>query len=332
MSENPPTGPRYGDGPDPDPSGQPQTPPPAGGYPPPGNYPPPGGTPPPGNYPPQGGSYPPPPGNYPPQGGSYPPPPGNYPPQGGGYPPPPGNYPPQGGGYPPPPGNYGAAGYGGAGFGAGLPPTLSVGDAISFGWNKFKDNAGVWVGIVLIAAVIQIVINLIFGGFGGSTSDLSETFSLWRILGTLIGAIVGYLINAALIRGALHEVDGNKPAIGSFFQFANVASIVIASILVAIMVTIGFVLLIIPGIILTFLTWWTLQFVIDRNEDAITAIKSSFRAISSNAGTLFVLALALVGINILGAIPCGLGLLVTIPITIIASTYAYRIVSRTAGV
>ncbi|MGB3370610.1 MAG: hypothetical protein WBA81_08320, partial [Rhodococcus sp. (in: high G+C Gram-positive bacteria)] len=184
MSENPPTGPRYGDGPDPDPSGQPQTPPPAGGYPPPGNYPPPGGTPPPGNYPPQGGSYPPPPGNYPPQGGSYPPPPGNYPPQGGGYPPPPGNYPPQGGGYPPPPGNYGAAGYGGAGFGAGLPPTLSVGDAISFGWNKFKDNAGVWVGIVLIAAVIQIVINLIFGGFGGSTSDLSETFSLWRILGT----------------------------------------------------------------------------------------------------------------------------------------------------
>ena len=50
-------------------------------------------------------------------------------------------------------------------------------------------------------------------------------------------------------------------------------------------------------------------------------------AISSQAGTLFLLALALIGINILGAIPLGLGLLVTVPLSIIASTYAYRVVS-----
>ena len=136
----------------------------------------------------------------------------------------------------------------------------------------------------------------------------------------------------ALIRGALHEIDGNKPAIGSFFQFGNVASIIIASILVGIMVGIGFVLLIIPGIVLAFLTWWTLQFVIDRNEDAITAIKSSFKAISANAGPLFLLALALFGINVLGLIACLVGLLVTIPVTIIASTYAYRITTRNAPV
>lgn len=295
MSENPPNGPQYGDGPEPEEPKYPQTPPPGGNYPPPGSYPPPGGS-----YPPPGGNYPPPGGNPPP--GSYPPPPGNY---------------------PPPPGNYGASGFGNTG----LPQTVGVGDAISFGWNKFKDNAGVWVGIVLIAAVIQIVLNFVFRG-----SDDSVVFSLWSVIGTLVTTIVGYLINAALIRGALHEVDGNKPAIGSFFQFANVASIIIASIIVGIAVTVGFVLLIIPGIIVTFLTWWTLQFVVDRNEDAISAIKSSFRAISSNAGPLFVLALALVGINILGVIPCGLGLLVTIPITIIASTYAYRIVlSNTAA-
>ena len=98
------------------------------------------------------------------------------------------------------------------------------------------------------------------------------------------------------------------------------------------MVGIGFVLLIIPGIVLAFLTWWTLQFVIDRNEDAITAIKSSFKAISANAGPLFLLALALFGINVLGLIACLVGLLVTIPVTIIASTYAYRITTRNAPV
>lgn len=256
-------------------------------------------------------------------------PPGNYPPPPGNYPPPPGNYPPPPGNYPPPPGGVESAGHGDAVHGRGLPSALSVGDAVSFGWNTFKNNAGVWVLVAVVAAAIQIVLNSVFGGFGES-SDLSDAFGVWRLVGTLITAVVGYLINAALIRGALHEIDGNKPTIGSFFQFGNVVAIILASVLVGIMVTVGFVLLIIPGIVLAFLTWWTLQFVVDRNDDAITAIKSSIRAISSNAGTLILLALALVGINILGAIPCGLGLLVTIPMTIIASTYAYRIVTRNA--
>ncbi len=298
-------------------------PPPPGGYPPPpGNYPPPPQGPPPGgNPPPPGGNYPPPPGNYPPpqQGGNYPPQQGgNYPPPQGNYPPPPQGPPP--GGYPPPPP---VTGYGAPGQ---TPGQLSVGNAISYGWNKFKDNALIWIGIMLVAAVIQVVLNLIFGGFSTS-SDLSDTFTVWRIIGTLVTTVVGYLINAALVRGALHEVDGNKPAFGSFFQFTNVGAIIIASLIVGVLSTIGFILLVIPGLIVVFLTWWTLQFVIDQNQDAVTGIKSSFGIISQNVGPLLLLALALVGINILGAIPCGLGLLVTIPLTIIASTYAYRVLT-----
>ena len=79
--------------------------------------------------------------------------------------------------------------------------------------------------------------------------------------------------------------------------------------------------------IVVFLSWWTLHFVIDRDQSAVEGIRSSFRAISSQAGTLFLLALALIGINILGAIPLGLGLLITVPLSTIASTYAYRVVS-----
>ncbi len=234
--------------------------------------------------------------------------------------------------YPPPPDDVGGTGYSGPGrddadWNSGLPPTLTVGGAISFGWNTFKSNAGVWIGVAAIAAVVQIVLNFVFGGAGRST-DMSDAFSVWSIVGTIVSAIVGYLIHAALVRGALHEIDGRRPTIGSFFQFGNVAAIILASILVVVMVTVGFVLLIIPGIVLLFLTWWTLQFVVDRNDDALTAVTSSMRAISSHAGTLTLLALALTGINILGLIPCGLGLFVTVPITIIASTYAYRVVSH----
>ncbi|TCJ90208.1 hypothetical protein [Nocardia alba] len=209
-------------------------------------------------------------------------------------------------------------------------PTLSVGDAIGYGWTKFKDNALVWIGMVIVAFLIQAVISFLFG-LGNTDTDydggVSFGFGVWRIIGTIVSSVIGYLISAAFVRGSLHETDGNKPKFGSFFQFTNVAAVIVAGLLVGLATGIGLVLCIVPGLVVAFFTWWTMQFVIDRDQDGVTAIKSSFAAISSNAGTLLLLALALFGINIVGALLCGLGLLVTIPLTIIASTYAYRVVT-----
>ena len=297
-----------------DPNQDPKNP---GGYPPPGNYPPPsgGGTPPPGGYPPPG-NYPP-PGGYPPPG-SYPPPGGNYPPPGGDYPP--GSYPPppSGGNYPPPPGAYDTGGFGG-------PSTnrFGVGDAISYGWSKFSANAGVWIVFMLIAFVVQGLINGIFNGFDFTTE--TTDFTVLSGVGSIVSAIVGYLIQAAFVRGALSEVDGHKPAFGTFLQIGPIGAVIVAGLLVGIGTFVGLLLCIIPGLVFAFFAWWTMQFVIDRNQDAITAIKSSFTAVRSNAGTLFLLALALLGINIVGLLLCLVGLLVTVPVSIIAVTYAYRV-------
>lgn len=304
-----------------DPSKDPQNPsgdpyPPQGG-----NYPPPGGYPP----PPSGGDYPP-PGSYPPPGNYPPPPGGDYPPPGG-YPPPPGgNYPPPpGGNYPPPPGGFGSGGFGAPG-----PTRLSVGDAISFGWRKFSANPGVWIVFVVVALLVQALINGIFNGFDVAVQDTDDftftsAFSAAGLIGSVVSAIVGYLLQAAFVRGALSEVDGQKPALGTFLQFGPIGAVILTGLLVGIGTSVGLVLCILPGLVFAFLTWWAMPFVVDRNQDAITAIKSSFTAIKSNAGTLILLALALIGINILGALLCGLGLLVSIPVSIIASTYAYRI-------
>ena len=206
---------------------------------------------------------------------------------------------------------------------------LSVCDAIRYGWNRFKTNAWTWIGAVVIAAIIQSVLNILFGN---RSTFRVDTFgqSLWTIgwiIGSIVTVVIGYLINAALVRGALHEVDGQRPSLGSFFRFTNVGNVILASILVGVVTAIGLILFVIPGLIVAFLSWWTLQFVIDRHDSAIEGFRSSFRTISSQAGPVFLLALALIGINILRAIPLGLGLLITIPVSTIASTYAYRVVS-----
>ncbi|MED5802274.1 hypothetical protein VX037_14665 [Gordonia sp. Z-3] len=302
------------------------TPPPPSGYPPPGSYPPPSGPPPGGAYPPPPGPPPsgPPPQGPPPQG----PPPGYGAQQPGygaqpGYPPPPaGGYgQPAGGpgGYPPPPGDYGAPGaYGGGAYGAPTAEQFSIGEAFSYGWNRYKENALSWIVVILISLVVSGVIQWL----GNISSDYGRIFWISAIFG-IIATIIGYIFQGAYARGALDETSGSKPDIGRFFN-VNFAAVIITAFLVGLGTFIGLILLIIPGIVFAFLAYWSLTFVVDRDMDPIEGIKASFSVISKNAGTLFLLALAVIGLNIVGALLCLVGLLVTLPVTMIATTYAYR--------
>ena len=301
----------------------------------PGNYP--GSTPEPGgSYPPPGGSYPPPGGSYPPPGGSYPPPPpGSYPPPGAYPPPPSGAFPPPGstppppGAYPPPP-QYGQPAFGQQpAFGGAPTAQFSVGDAISYGWERYKANALPWILVILVGVVAAAVVQWLGSLLGGGSVDSldggigSGSFIISFIFG-ILAAIVGWFFQAAYARGALDEVSGKKPQFGDFFAFNNYGAILGTAALVAIGTYIGLILLIIPGIVFAFLAYWAMTFVVDRQQDPITAIKSSFSVISKNACQLLLLALVNVLLLILGAVLCLVGLLVTGPIVAIASTYAYR--------
>ena len=86
----------------------------------------------------------------------------------------------------------------------GTSSALTVGDAIGYGWARFKANPWPWIGAVVLAAVIQSVVNTLFGERSAFRIDTYGQ-SFWTfswIIGSLVTTVVGYLINAALVRGA----------------------------------------------------------------------------------------------------------------------------------
>ncbi len=178
--------------------------------------------------------------------------------------------------------------------------------------------------------IVSAVVQLPFGGFdaefgiGNMDSGFRAGSLILSMIGLVVSFVVGALIQAAFVRGALHELNGNKPDFGAFFQFGNVAQVLLASLILGVLTSIGYLVCVIPGVIAMFLTWYTLTFVLDQNHDAMTAIKSSYNLTSQNVGPLLLLALACVGLNIVGALLCLIGLLVAGPVTLIAATYAYR--------
>ena len=260
--------------------------------------------------PPPGASYPPPP--PPPPGGAYPPPP---PPPGAGYPPPP---PPPGASYPPQPG------YGPPVTPAPQRPPFSATDAIGYGWKGFTANLGplVLIGLVLILA-------------SALSNWLSQGFDSWllTLIGSILSLFISLVIGLGLIRAALAILDGGRPSVEQLVSTKDIGPYIIASLLVALIVTVGLILCVIPGLIAGFLLQFYGYAILDRKTDSVTtapessptgAIRASFEVVAANIGPLIVLALLCFVVNVAGALLCGVGLLVSVPVTAIAVAYAWR--------
>lgn len=268
----------------------------------PGTPPPPAGaTPPPGSYPP------PPPPPPPPAGGPYP-----YPPP---YPPPTGATQPPAGAYPPP-GGYSPAPTG--------PAPFSVTEAFTYGWQGFTRNIGPLAIIALVVIAAQLVTQVLQRLFDNWVLDLSAN---------LVGAFISLVISLGLIRAALIIIDGGRPKVEDVVSTDGIGSYIVASLLVAAIVTVGLVLCIVPGLIAGFLLQFFGYAIVDRrvdatttapNSDPIGALRASFAVTSANAVPLILLALLALAANFVGALLCGVGLLVTIPVTAIAVAYAWR--------
>jgi hypothetical protein len=212
---------------------------------------------------------------------------------------------------------------------------FQVGDAFNYGWKKFQEYLGPILIAMLIFLVVGGLVNFIGTLFAGGIGEITDPddiglgmfFSFGYLVFSLIGALVSLLIQAAVVRGALGITKGERIDLNTFLSTENLGQIVLASILLAIGAAIGLILCIIPGLIFIFYSQFTYQFIIDKGLPAFDAIKASFGLVNKNLGTVVVLFLASILAFFIGAILCGIGLLVTIPVTIIATAYAYRMMT-----
>ena len=204
-----------------------------------------------------------------------------------------------------------------------------MGDAISYGWKGFTSNVGAVLLIVLVVVVVGAGLNVLATVF-------DNTFV--QFVFSLIGTVVGFVMALGLIRAALAITDGQKPSVGQIFQGDGVVQYIIAAVVIGLafsllnLVGLVTILLLPVTFIVTLVLSFFIQFfgyaILDENKSAFEGISRSFEVVRSNFGELLLLWLAAVGINIVGALLCGIGLLVTLPLTAIAWAYAWRRVTN----
>jgi len=118
----------------------------------------------------------------------------------------------------------------------------------------------------------------------------------------------------------------NRPAeLADLFKGFNFfVPALVASLLISVFVLAGAVLCIIPGLVVAAMYKFTYLFIVDKRMEFWPAMQASHAIVKNDYFGFTIFLLAMVGINVLGALCCIVGLLVTMPLTIAAITVAYK--------
>jgi len=90
------------------------------------------------------------------------------------------------------------------------------------------------------------------------------------------------------------------------------------------MTFLGTLLLIVPGIILGIKFMFFSYFIVDKNAGIIESLEKSAELTKGSKTNIFLLALLLWLINAAGALCLGIGLIITMPLSMTAVAYVYR--------
>lgn len=202
--------------------------------------------------------------------------------------------------------------------------TFSVKESIRFGWETFKKRPWFFIGVTLLIAIASAIASSITSMFGeeGAASLLGTIVNMG--LSTLIGmGSAAFFLKAHDTPEAAQSSDLWHPQ--NFWQYLA------ATLLTGIIVIIGLILLIVPGIILALMLMFGCYIVVDRGMGPIEALKESRRITAGSRWQLLGFILALIGINLLGLLALVVGLLVSVPISSLAFVHVYRTLSAKAG-
>ncbi|WP_017298754.1 hypothetical protein [Nodosilinea nodulosa] len=197
---------------------------------------------------------------------------------------------------------------------------VKIGDYFSRGWEIFKSKAPLFILFTLLLFLIQVVISVLPFPLGARSGDGPSGGIL-----NLAFNIVAPALTAGYYFVAFQLARGRSAVFGDFFLgFNKFLPIFLTALVSTILTAIGFVLLILPGIYLAVAYIFAQPLVIDKNADFWQAMEMSRKLVTKKWFSFFALLIVIFLLNVAGAILLGVGLLVTLPLSVCIIAAAYE--------
>lgn len=206
---------------------------------------------------------------------------------------------------------------------------FTVGGVIRESWEKVKGIKGsIWAGSALMYLVLIVIIA---GGAFLLPDPATElegagvTAYLVSALYQVVTEVVSMLFIAGLVFMGIRHVVGDKVSWKMIFHgFSFTGKIVVVSILQFILVAIGFLLLILPGIYLVVGYAMAIPLIVDKNMSPWQALETSRKAVHKVWWKVAALYIVMSLILLVAAIPLGIGLIWAWPMMMVTAGVVYH--------
>jgi uncharacterized membrane protein len=204
---------------------------------------------------------------------------------------------------------------------------FSIEHAIGVGWNTFKAN---WALLIGLAVAVLIIGNLPQGL--GNVAQRGSQPGVFQFLMGLLSVALQAVLTLGVTYIALRLVSGQSAEFGDLFARVSLAlNYLITSFLFGIIVAVGLLLLIVPGIICAAKLSFFPYFVVDDGAGPIDALQRSWSLTNGITLKVLLFGLVLLLINFVGLLALGIGVLVTYPVSYLAHAHVYRQLREQAG-
>ena len=195
---------------------------------------------------------------------------------------------------------------------------ISIRNAVQFAWPAFKKHGGLFTEIFLtvFAAWAALEVVVISGQrFGLVLWTLAHMAFLYLFAGVEVG----------LLRICLDVSEGKEPGYRDAFRHLAIGPQFLAGqLLYVLMVLAGLVVLIVPGVLLGGRYSMFGFYMADGEPNLIRSFNQSAALSIGKRLSLFGILVALFLFNLLGACFLGVGLFVTLPVSVLATASIYR--------
>jgi uncharacterized membrane protein len=197
---------------------------------------------------------------------------------------------------------------------------IDTNECFVFAWETFKKRPWFFVRITALVFAISIVTTILRAQLSNVGSGLIDGLGFFIAVG--ISVYVGFIQTKLYLKvhDSVSEASLSKElwSTKDFWKFA------LLYILLGIALVIGFVLLVIPGIILALVSIFSIYIYIDKGRSPMDSFMDSVALTRDHLWEVFIFMLELLCINILGAILLLVGLLISVPVSLLATVHLYR--------
>lgn len=201
------------------------------------------------------------------------------------------------------------------------PKNFSKLAAIKFGFNTTKKNLKFFLPLALIIITINFLPSYLINQIEGGNRSLI-------FLINFLGAVLTTIVSIGFLKISLKFIDNQQTNLADLFSSWNDYLLVIkywlSSVIFGLIVLLGILLLVIPGIIWAIKLQYYSFLIVEKKMGPIEALRLSWQITSGVKWQLFLLGILLGLINLLGVLALVVGLLISIPTTMLAQTYVYR--------